>query len=210
MGMAANFERLLAVDPSLTCSGWALFEVDSGALRAVGKVRALPPSVPLAERLNDIQSKVGEILNDWSLGDRDILVCEAQTTVRDPHAAFKVEHVRGIFESVARERSMVVPGRINPRTVHRELMGLRGRQLARAIVKEAAQRTALALYGPVFEEMGLLDSAGGLKGHQDIIDATLVGSLAVARVVNATRASLALTHAFAPRPRERIGRRMNR
>jgi hypothetical protein len=66
------------------------------------------------------------------------MVCEAATTVRDPHNALKVETVRAMFESVARGRLVGVPGRINPRSVQFEVMGLSGKQLPRAEVKDMA------------------------------------------------------------------------
>ena len=187
-----------------------MFDIGSSTLCAVGKIRSLPASVVLAERLADIQDKVRRVLDECALGTGDVLVCEAQTTVRDPHAAFKVEHVRGIFESVARDRAVTVPGRINPRSIQSEVMGLRGRQLARKVIKDAAQRTALALYGAAFESMGLIGDEGSLARHQDIIDATLVGNLALTRLRHAAHTDIALTQLFAPRVRERIGRRMFR
>src|SRR5690606_567012 len=137
----ASYKRLLAVDPSLTCSGWALFELATarpgqGKLVAVGKIRSLSPRVPLATRFSDLQRKIVGVYESLSLSGNDVLICESQTTMRDPRAAFKVEQVRGIFETVARSRSLHVPGRINPRSVQSEVMGLRGKQLARAVVKD--------------------------------------------------------------------------
>src|SRR5689334_2486040 len=123
------YRYLLSVDPSLTCSGWALFSLRSTALMGVGKIRSLPPSHALPDRLNDLQRKVQAVFDQFQLTEKDILVCEAPTTMKDPSAAIKVEQVRGMFESLARTRRVTVPGRINPRTVHHELLGLKGRQL---------------------------------------------------------------------------------
>lgn len=44
--------KLLAVDPSLTCTGWALFL--DGTLHSCGYVKGSDPSIPLHERINGI------------------------------------------------------------------------------------------------------------------------------------------------------------
>src|SRR5262245_26646002 len=126
--------NVMAIDPSLTCSGWALLTLETGRVRAVGKLRALSASYPLAERLNGLHLQIGELLSALKLGTGDFLICESPTTVRDPHNALKVEQVRGIFESLARSNGICVPGRLNPRTVQFEVMGLRGKQLQRSLV----------------------------------------------------------------------------
>ncbi|MCB0353263.1 MAG: hypothetical protein KDD64_07055 [Bdellovibrionales bacterium] len=177
-----KWRNLLAVDPSLTCSGWALFRVEDQRLLAVGKIKSLPASLALADRLLDLQQKVGMILEKTSLETNDVLVCEAQTTMRDPRAAFTVEQVRGIFEALARERGVRVPGRINPRTVQSEVLGLRGAQLKRDIVKASAREVAWQLYGALFREFGLADGVDTLRAHQDVVDACLVGTSGVARI----------------------------
>jgi Holliday junction resolvasome RuvABC endonuclease subunit len=128
----ALYRSLLAVDPSLTCSGWALFSIPNGSIVSVGKVRSDPPSVPMADRLRSLQDRVEGLLGHLNLGADDLLVCEAATTVKDPHNALKVETVRAMFEAVARARAVGVPGRVNPRSVQFEVMGLRGKQLPRA------------------------------------------------------------------------------
>ncbi len=204
----------MAVDPSLTCSGWALFdlsdELAGGALLvAVGKIRSLAPSFPLATRLLDLQHKILQIFEQLSLGADDVLICESQTTMRDPRAAFKVEQVRGIFETVARSRALRVPGRINPRSVQSEVMGLRGKQLERAVVKHTAVQIVKSVYGDALSSLGFTVDNRNLLRHQDIVDAILVGSLAVSRVQGAERAGFDLEEAFLPRAR-RVGKRLPR
>ncbi len=190
------FVRLLAVDPSLTCSGWALFEAQSGSLLGVGKIKSLPASHSLALRFEDLQTKITKCLGDLKLGQTDLLVCESQTTMRDPRAAFKVEQVRGMFETLARGRGLNVPGRVNPRTVHRELMGLKGKQLPRAQVKETAIFTVQALYQAELLSLGFPTSMQDLRRHQDVIDAILIGRLAVTRIQSATRTGIAPHEVF--------------
>jgi len=175
--------RFLAVDPSLTCSGWAFFCASSERLLAVGKVRSLPASKSLAERLEELQRRINLVFNNLELGVNDVLVCEAQTTMRDPRAAFIVEQVRGIFETCARERHIKVPGRVNPRSVQFEVMGLKGKQLGREVVKHTAVEVAQQLFGESLAEMGFEQGPSALKKHQDIVDALLIGHYTLARIV---------------------------
>ncbi|MBX7144070.1 MAG: hypothetical protein K1X79_06440 [Oligoflexia bacterium] len=199
--------KLMAVDPSLTCSGWALFSVPQAdrsreRLLAVGKIKSLGPETALATRYLDLQEKIASILAAVELGAGDILVCEAPTTMRDPRAAFKVEQVRGIFETLARERGVSVPGRINPRTVQSEVMGLRGSQLRRAEVKDTAVIIVERLFADSLKELGFDVRRASLKRHQDIVDAILVGVTAVTRVRSGIRALIDLNACFALPPRK--------
>jgi Holliday junction resolvasome RuvABC endonuclease subunit len=180
-----SFRRLLSVDPSLTCSGWALFSVPEGIIKAVGKIRAEKPPTPLALRLEKLQASIKRVIDALQLGPGDVLVCEAPT-MKDPHNAIKVEQVRGLFESLSRERGVTVPGRVNPRSVQYEVMGLRGKQLARPEVKAAAVRTVEFLYADQLSQLGL----SGFGKHQDIVDAVLIGRLALLQI-EAARASQA-------------------
>lgn len=191
-----QLNRLMSIDPSLTCSGWALFSIRDERLLAVGKIKSKPARFPLAIRLLDLQQKIKEIFERLQLSERDVLVCEAQTTMRDPRAAFKVEQVRGVFETIARERALEVPGRINPRSVQNQVMGLKGKQLRRSVVKDTALQTVMAVYGSSLENIGFQVSADNLKKHQDIVDAILVGSLGLVRIAAARRTVQPLTTFF--------------
>ena len=51
------FKRLLAIDPSLTCSGWALFDIKTKKLLSVGNVKSKKEG-GLSERLLDFQKKI--------------------------------------------------------------------------------------------------------------------------------------------------------
>ena len=188
--------RLLAVDPSLTCSGWALFMVERGVLAAVGKVRSLPAQQAMAVRLADLQSKIGLLFDHLELGAGDVVLCEEQTTMRDPRAAFKVEQVRGMFEALARSRAADVPGRINPRSVQFEIMGLKGQQLPREQVKAMARHVVATTHGMALRELGVADGAEELKPHQDIVDAVLVGALGLTRIASAQQVGATLGEYF--------------
>jgi Holliday junction resolvasome RuvABC endonuclease subunit len=182
--------RLIAIDPSLTCSGWALFSVKSNRLIGVGKIKSLPAEHALATRLQDLQSKISKTLAMYNLGSVDTLICEAPTTMRDPRAAFKVEQVRSIFEAVGRDRGILVPGRINPRSVQHEVMGLKGKQLERTIVKATAVHTVRTLYGDVLASFGFDVTQKNLQRNQDIVDAILLGSLGLVWLNSAEIAGL--------------------
>lgn len=194
--MQGRLRYLMSVDPSLTCSGWALFDVVSSSLLGVGKIRSLSAKIPLGERLSDLQGKIAHVFTSIPLGGNDVLVCEAPTTMRDPHAAIKVEQVRGLFEVEARARLAQVPGRINPRTVQFEVMGLKGRQLERRVVKETAAYVVSKLHGARLEELGISAEISALKRHQDIVDAILIGATALSWISAAQQGQRALAEFF--------------
>ncbi|MEY4701484.1 MAG: Crossover junction endodeoxyribonuclease RuvC [Pseudomonadota bacterium] len=191
-----EYRHLLAVDPSLTCSGWVLFRVRDGEVTSAGKIRSAPPSVPLAERLKGVQANIEMVLQRLNLGSNDVLVCEAPTTMKDPHNALKVEQVRSMFESLARTRQVTVPGRVAARSVHFEVMGLVGKQIPRGEVKATAVRTAEYLYAEPLRRLGLLREDVPLKKHQDIVDALLIGRLALSRIQAAQDAAVPLENMF--------------
>ena len=191
-----SFRFLLAVDPSLTCSGWALFEVSSGEVLSVGKIRGEGAHIPLSSRLVSFHKRIEDLYGQISLGSRDLVVCEAPTTMRDPHNAIKVEQVRGIFEGAARSRGVTVPGRINPRSVQYEVMGLVGKQARRADVKAAAVKTVQFLYSENLVKIGFDLESPALSKHQDIVDAVLLGRLAVLRVQAAQQSGVSLEQLF--------------
>ena len=192
----SGLRYLMAVDPSLTCSGWALLSIPEGEILAVGKIKAAPPSVPMATRLERLQGAIKKVLSNLSLGELDVLVCEAPTSIKDPHNAIKVEQVRGIFESTGRSRGVTVPGRVNPRSVQYEVMGLKGKQVARLEVKAAAVRTVQYLYAPALQRLGIEASEAVLKKHQDIVDAMLIGRFAVLRIQGALDSRQPLEQVF--------------
>ena len=197
------YRNLLAVDPSLTCSGWVLLGVEKGLVLSAGKIKGQAPSFPMAERLRVLQQDIEALFSDLRLSPLDVLVCEAATTVKDPHNALKVEQVRSMFESVARARGVVVPGRVNPRSVHYEIMGLRGKQMPRHEVKATARKTVAYLYGEELAKIGLAGNETELERHQDIVDALLIGRLALIRINSAREASLSIESLFQTNERAR-------
>ena len=189
-------KHLLAVDPSLSVSGWALFCLSDGRPKAVGIISPPGPKTILSRRFDYLQAAVTEVIRRLKLGAGDVLICEGPAPlVKNPQSALKVEGVRGIFESVARNFGVAVPGRLNPRTVQSEILGMRGKQLGRKTVKEWARTTALQLYGAELEKI-IGEENRRAKISQDIIDAVLIGSLATSRVQFAIRSGQSIDSAF--------------
>ncbi|MDD2943420.1 MAG: crossover junction endodeoxyribonuclease RuvC [bacterium] len=185
----SNNTRLLAIDPSLTASGWALFSLASCKPQQAGVIYPPKSSYPLAYRLKKLQEEVETLLTEFSFTNSDILVCEAAATIiRNPMSAMKVERVRGIFETVARSNGCLVPGRINPRTVQSELLGMSGKQLPRKEVKEQARLVAEKLFPQI--------NSNKKKLPQDVIDALLIGELAINRIRLAGQTNSPLSAVF--------------
>ena len=191
-----RYQRLLAIDPSLTCSGWALFDIRTGKLKAVGKIRSMSARHPLAQRLDDLHNKAQRLIEILELDFNDVLIAEDVTTMKDPDAAIKVEQVRGIFENAARANGLCVPGRLNPRTVHAEILGVRGRQPGRPLVKAMAVAAVQKIFSDSLERLAFDTSSSALNANQDIVDAILIGHLASSKVRIAQEGDFDVTLCF--------------
>ncbi len=191
---------LLAVDPSLSASGWVWFDLCTERPLAAGVVTPPGPKYALADRLCAVQETVNLLYRQLGLSSVDIVVCEGPAPlVLNPESSLKVEQVRSIFESVARSTGAQVPGRLNPRTVQTELLGLRGKQLCRAEVKRSAREASRQLFGAALEKV-YFESAGARRVlPQDVIDAALVGFVALSRVKLAVQCDRDLSVVFAGR-----------
>lgn len=196
--------KLLAVDPSLRATGWAIFRIQDSAPISVGVISAPPAEFLLAERLHRVQSLIEELLESFKLGKGDVLICEGPApAVLNPESTLKVERVRGIFETLGRYRGVAVPGRINPRTVQTELLGMKGKQKSRVEVKAWAREIADRLYpGHITEGLwkeGLSKERQGKKKKdlpQDIVDALLIGSVALSKLHFALASGMSFESAF--------------
>ena len=185
---------LIAVDPRLTCSGWALFDLKTANPLATGIILPLPATFSLEHRINLLQQEVKRMFISMSLDKRDYFVSEGPAPlVLNPDSALKVERVRGVFEAVARETALNVVGRLNPRTVQTELLGFKGKQIERKEVKKIARQVALNLF-PSF-------LASKNKVTQDEIDALLVGALAASKIKIALSSKLSPELVFATKAR---------
>lgn len=201
---------LLAVDPSLTRSGWALYTFSGGKPVAWGVITPPDNQVALSRRLDALQQSVGELLRTIALGDGDYLVCEGPAPlIKNPMSALKVEHVRGIFEAVARSRGVAVPGRLNPRTVQTELLGMRGKQLARREVKVWARATVERLFPGELKDLPVL-GAKSSEVPQDVIDAVLIGMVALSRIDFGRRSGIDVSEVFSPKRSSRGSYRISK
>jgi len=199
---------LLAIDPSLTASGWVLFDFDNSIPLASGVLSPPGPKLSLAKRLDQLQQSVEDLLLELKVHGGDILICEGPAPlVLNPQSSLKVERVRSIFESVARSMNLTVPGRINPRTVQSELLGMRGPQLPRPVVKDCARKIAMQLYGDQLTSLwskrrGAPKKKGTERKQkipQDIIDAVLIGALAITKIKLCIISGNDISDAFLPR-----------
>jgi len=170
--------RLLGIDPSLTQSGWALFSLESDEPLEWGVLKPAEKTAPLSDRLLSLHRSVEDLFNQYKINSSDYLVCEGPAPVSlNPSSTIKVEQVRGIFEGIARTRGAIVPGRLNPRTLQSELLGLRGKQAPRDEVKRIA-RAVLAQMFSKRASMGIDITTIS----QDAVDAILIGVLARSKI----------------------------
>lgn len=185
--MKQCYKRLLAIDPSLSSSGWALFEIASEKLIAVGTLKSKYEKNKFFQRISKLQFEIGALLDNLELNSNDLLVVETATTIKDPDATLKVEQVRAIFEALARLKGMCVPGRVNPRSVHYEILGLKGKQLSRDMIKSAAFSVATKIFSQDLSRLNISEDM--LIKEQDIVDAMLIGSLCLVRINQANASS---------------------
>ena len=211
MTKTSRESRLLAVDPSLTASGWSLFSVHNAKLLDVGIIVPAGPQVALSKRLEELQEKVSELFRTLKLQAGDYLVCEGPAhLVLNPQSALKLERVRGIFEAVARSLKVSVPGRINPRTVHVEVLGLYGKQARRNDVKKSAQVVCTQLFGTELNSILQNKNVSGRSANkipQDITDATLIGALCVSKIQICLRSGVEVGEAFFNKRRPASGQK---
>jgi len=200
---------LLAVDASLRSTGWAVFSLKTELPISFGLLTLPTAQTPLAKRLDFLQQKISLLFGELKLSADDYLVCEGPAPlVLNPQSAIKVEHVRSMFETLARANGLIVPGRLNPRTIQSELLGMRGRQAARTTVKDWARETAQRLFAKEIKAIPIQGVSNRLKVFpQDVIDALLIGSLATSRIKNAIKMNYDPVLSFSPKNNGRANRR---
>lgn len=171
-------------------------------------VRSENKGQDLSLRLARIQEEISSLFSQLELSEMDFLLCEGPAPlVLNPNSAVKVERVRSIFETLGRSAGLTVPGRLNPRTIHVEMLGLRGKQLARKAVKECARQVVERLYGSKLPNLVAANPSLSKKLlSQDIVDALLIGAVASAKLSQALIAKVDPYELFAVR-RSTKGRR---
>lgn len=180
--------KLIAIDPSLTQSGWSIFYLDQEAPVAYGVIRPDPEKGHLGTRLLSLQNQIKQLFSEQLLNLGDILVCEGPAPITlNPSSSIKVEQVRSIFEAIGRDMGLQVPGRINPRTVQSELLGMKGKQRKREEVKEVARKVVKSIIGICPDEENM---------EQDIVDSILIGVISISRVKRANMSGMELVEIF--------------
>lgn len=180
MNNLQSFKRVLAIDPSLISSGWALFKTSPRRCLAFGTIRTQKVKC-LESRLKSIQTQVNDLYTSINLSASDLVLVEDATKFIDPLNLIKVERVRAVFEVLARS-SGIETKRIHARTIQRFVMGLTGRQLKREIVKACARQTAWALYRSELMQIDGIKTVEDMKRCQDIVDALLIGHYATSQI----------------------------
>ena len=203
-----RYSKLFVVDPSLTSTGWVVFDLQRGGIIKFGVMSDPGAKIVLSERLKILQQEADSLLSSFKLGKNDVLICEGPAhLVLNPQSALKVEQMRGIFEVLARKRGVDVPGRVNPRSVQTEVLGLKGAQLERKEVKRAARNIAERLFAKDFAKSKKIIP-------QDVIDASLIGAYCIARIALCEQLGVDLAETFKEGgrsfARQRGGRRMSR
>jgi Holliday junction resolvasome RuvABC endonuclease subunit len=192
---------LLAVDPSLRQSGWALFDMSAEAPVSCGIISPFDHKAALSERLLSLHKSVEALFNELSLSSGDYVVCEGPAPVSlNPSSSIKVEQVRGLFEGIARTQGILVPGRLNPRTIQTELFGLRGKQIPRKEVKQVARSILLQMFGgnkSLSFDLNIIS--------EDAIDAILIGVLARIKILHALKTGCILSSLFEGGKKNSVG-----
>ena len=134
--------RIIGLDPSLVCIGWALLERDMDLrlewVSSWGTIR--PEGETLDEKLHDAADKVGRLFDG---GGADVLAMELPVVYRNPATTIKLGQLLGVIRYVAyrwTERTIeVMPGgRLSA-------LGL-PINLKRPVAKELVRNTVNALY----------------------------------------------------------------
>ncbi|MEZ4752709.1 MAG: hypothetical protein R3A13_00095 [Bdellovibrionota bacterium] len=112
-----------------------------------------------------------------------------------------------MFETLARSMGIKVPGRINPRSVQFEVMGLKGKQVARDEIKIMASGAAKLMYGEALKSIGFTD-LDNLENYQDVVDAILVGHLALTKIEASELAGISLEEYMEPERRTNTGNKL--
>ncbi|MEM4379811.1 MAG: crossover junction endodeoxyribonuclease RuvC [Thermoplasmatales archaeon] len=160
--------KVLAVDPSSSSLGWAILKV-KGEIVDVG-VLYYSSKDSVSTRVKLIVREMHRIIHDYRLGGEDYFVTESSAGLVNPRSFLVLERVRGAVEAVAHLCGLQVLGRINPRSLHRSLLG----------IQKCVDRKTVKFYIREFisKEFGLALRKLHVEikpANQDLFDALLVG-----------------------------------
>lgn len=100
-------ERILGIDPSLTCTGYAVLErtARGPTLREGGVVRS-DAEKTLAQRICEIATGIREVIEQYA--PRAIAIEQVYSMPDNPNTTIKMAHVRGAILLLAAEREIPV------------------------------------------------------------------------------------------------------
>lgn len=162
--------RMFAIDPALNNTGVAIFDIYRKKLISTHIIKGLDEKTDLMKRYEHLQSLIRAFLHKENFKQNDLIICEEAAAFKNAATVFKLEYARVVWEILGRTLGGKTPFRICPRSVHVELLGLRGRQQERKEVKLAARKVFEMLY-PDKKDLS-----------QDEIDAVLIGELALTKL----------------------------
>lgn len=114
-------ERILGIDPSLTCTGYALLERTARGprLKEGGVVRSTK-SKTLAQRVCEIGTGIREVLDEFR--PQAVAIEQVYAMTDNPRTTIKMAHVRGAILFLAAEREIPVMD-FSPREIKKLLTG---------------------------------------------------------------------------------------
>jgi crossover junction endodeoxyribonuclease RuvC len=114
-------ERILGIDPSLTCTGYALLErTPQGPRLKEGGVVRSTKSKTLAQRVCEIGTGIREVLEEFR--PQAVAIEQVYAMADNPGTTIKMAHVRGAILLLAAEREIPVMD-FSPREIKKLLTG---------------------------------------------------------------------------------------
>jgi len=111
---------IIGLDPGLACTGWGVIAAEGNRLShlANGQIRT-DPKRPLADRLLRLEEELGAVIERHGPAAAAI---EEVFLARDPQAAIKLGHARGVLMIAAARRDLAI-GEYAARLVKKALVG---------------------------------------------------------------------------------------
>lgn len=114
-------ERILGVDPSLSCTGYALLQRAAGGPRLVdGGVVRSDRRLSLAQRVHEIASGIREVIEQYA--PQSVAIEQVYAMKTNPRTTILMAHVRGAILLQAAERGIPVLD-YSPRQIKKLLTG---------------------------------------------------------------------------------------
>ncbi|MCS6961758.1 MAG: crossover junction endodeoxyribonuclease RuvC [Deltaproteobacteria bacterium] len=161
-------QKVLAVDPSSSSLGWAI--IDTREIPLDAGVFYYNTDISISNRVKHIVNEIKHIIDCYNLKRGDYFVVESSAGCINPRTFLILERIRGAGEAVALLNGLTVLGRINPRSIHVNLLGIK-KSLARVFVKSAI-RSYVEKQFSAFLKSAEIEV---IPKNQDVFDALLLG-----------------------------------